>query len=121
MATFTYAFSQPAVPAPQPLMDPAGAREARRKGHRQIWESLPPITQSKALTSIHHIARQKAELTSDDVYAFFTPPKGKENMMGALMRRAAEEGWIEQAGRLVYSNRKTGRSRKIEVWRSKLI
>ena len=41
--------------------------------------------------------------------------------MGAVMRKAQAEGWIEPTDRVVKSNRPVCHSRPIRVWRSKLI
>lgn len=70
------------------------------------------------------IAKSCSTFTSDDVWSWmdiFDYSTHDNRAMGAVMRRAQAEGWIEPTDRVVKSTRPVCHSRPIRVWRSRLI
>lgn len=76
-----------------------------------------------ALFLIRLIAGQSSVLTSDDVWESLLGYNTTHDnrAMGAVMRKAQTNGWIEPTDRVVKSTRAVCHSRPIRVWRSKLI
>ena len=74
------------------------------------------------LCVVKYLAYNNETLTTDDIWEYIYDGMTHDNRaMGAVMRKAQAEGWIEPTDRTVKSTRPVCHSRPIRVWRSKLI
>ena len=72
--------------------------------------------------AVLRFARAEKFLTTDNIWNMMGDSTTHDNRaMGAVMRKAQAEGWIEPTDRTVKSTRAVCHSRPIRVWRSKLI
>lgn len=85
----------------------------------RVGEAMDPKWRAQALFAVQIVARQQAELTTDDVWKFL-PPTRENRGMGAVMTQAQKEEWIEWTDRTVRSARPGCNRRPVRVWRSKL-
>jgi hypothetical protein len=103
------------------VVNPTEAERLKREGKEKAWAAVDPTTQNAGLNALYQAAFKNEKVTSDNVYLEnFTPPAGKHNLMGALMSEGARLGWIEKTSERQKSNRPTGRSRELTVWKSRI-
>jgi len=95
----------------------------RDEGIRQVEGNANQEWISEMLFAVFSIAEKNESFTTDNVWdemqGFTTTHDNRA--MGAVMRKAQAEGWIEPTDRVIKSTRAVCHSRPIRVWRSKLI
>lgn len=104
-------------------IDAVKAKELAEKG---MAKSLKSGDAKVALRSILNVAQVFSEFTTDDVRIHMELKHGLENVantgaVGAAFRRAAFLGLISSTNKMVSSSRKKSHSRKVLVWKSRLI
>ena len=103
----------------------------RDEGIKRVEKNADCLWISFAYEAALIVAGLKAEFTTDDIWDRIDMWQNTGNYddiathdnraMGAVMRKAQANGWIEPTDRVVKSNRPVCHSRPIRVWRSKLI
>lgn len=109
------------------LADPEAVDRAiaeRDEAIDRVSEAAPHAFKVGTLATIEALALAKDEFTTDAVWALNerrgvdVPPEPRA--MGALMKRAAEAGWVEPTERTVQSGRPENHRRPVRVWRSRI-
>lgn len=72
----------------------------------------------RARRAVASLCQVGMPFTSDDVVAIAGDPPGSGNVVGALMRAIAREGWIRDTGSTTHSRRPEAHRRKLSIWRS---
>jgi hypothetical protein len=98
--------------------DAAAAAAARERALDQV-EGGSASWQEEAIVVLRRIAREKSELTTDDLWRALARPDDLEpRAAGALMRRAVREKLVERTDRTRKSERVACHRRDVRVWRS---
>jgi len=84
------------------------------------WEGAEGEWQQEALNAIEHVAMEREYLTTDHIWATGLLPPREPRAMGAAMRMAAREKWIEPTKQWTESAKRTCHNRPKRVWRSRL-
>lgn len=104
------------------IFDGDAAREARDEAIGRVDRHVEPNWKVAATGAVHTIARLRPEFTTDAVWGLLTAanvaPPHEERALGAIMRAAAREGWIEATDRTSKSVRPRCHARDLRVWRS---
>jgi hypothetical protein len=109
------------------LADPAAVDRAiaeRDAAIDRVSEAAPHAFKVGTMEVIEALALTRDEFTTDAIWALNerrgieAPPEPR--VMGALLKRAAEAGWIEPTDRTVQSGRAENHRRPVRVWRSRI-
>ena len=95
--------------------------EARKDdGMHRAWHAANPDFKLAAEQAIRHLARTKAQFTSDDVWSLLdgVADTKEHRALGAVMRAVAKEGLISKTDRVVPTTRACANRRPVAVWRS---
>ena len=88
----------------------------------RVEENADQEWMNDAMDIVRFIVNRYKYFSTDDIWHMLKEPTTHDNRaMGAVMRKAQAEGWIEPTDRVVKSTRPVCHSRPIRVWRSKLI
>lgn len=82
-------------------------------------QAAPEKWKETALQLVHRLARIKDTLTTDDLWELLDHPP-EPRAMGAIMRRASKNGWIQPTNMIVNSKRPQCHARALRVWRSQI-
>lgn len=96
----------------------------RDEGIKQVEENANLVWLKCAANHVHRTAKNYPEFTTDLIWSWMDLAgltTHDNRAMGAVMKKAQAEGWIEPTDRVVKSTRPVCHSRPIRVWRSKLI
>ena len=98
----------------------------RDEGIKQVEGNANSNWMSLARDAVFCTAEYKQWLTTDHIWDKindwgFGEATHDNRAMGAVMRKAQAEGWIEPTDRVIKSTRAVCHSRPIRVWKSKLI
>ena len=97
--------------------------KARDKAIDQVERNADPDWKKEARTAIEVLAASRDEFTTDAVWAVLEKRDvlvitHEKRAMGAIMRSAQKDKWVEGTDRHVLSTRKKCHRRPIRVWRS---
>jgi hypothetical protein len=99
--------------------------EARRDvGHAVVEAALDAAAQADAWGLWYRLCQRHAEVTSDLLWSaapteLYAALAAHPNFVGNLVRQsAALRHWTEDTGRVTYTRRAVGQSRRLTVWRS---
>jgi len=96
----------------------------RDEGIDRVEGNANQLWIEKAQQAVKVISKHIKEFTTDKVWVLMDGVHATTHdnrAMGAVMRKAQAEGWIEPTDRVIKSTRAVCHSRPIRVWRSKLI
>ena len=82
-----------------------------------VESNADPQWMEAALSAVRILARRMPILTTDDLWCLVDPP-AEPRAAGAVMRKAAKQGWIKATDRTVKSKRATCHARPVRVWES---
>lgn len=104
------------------LFDYAESVKARDEAITQVEANAEPAWKTACWTMIHNLACDRAELTTDQIWEALhlaeVEMPHENRAIGALMIRAAKEGWIVATDRYVNSERVACHRRPIRIWKS---
>jgi hypothetical protein len=107
-----------------PEFDAAAARDARDEAIQRVDEHAEKRWKAAALNAVRFIAEKRDAFTTDAVWWLLDQqdiePPHEERALGAIMQRAARQGWIEPTDRTRKSVRPACHARDLRVWRSLL-
>ena len=102
--------------------DPDAARAARDEAIEQVDAHAEQVWKAAALDVVHEIAQHRDYFTTDAVWWVLdqrdVDPPHEERALGAIMRRAQSQGWIEITDRTRKSVRRRCHARDLRVWKS---
>jgi len=105
----------------QTLWDVFAAEAARDEALARVDTHADPDWKQTALDVVHDLARTRDEITTDDVWRVIEQ-RGvgthEHRALGAVMKRAAAEGWIARTDRTRRSERVQRHAGDVRVWRS---
>ena len=84
----------------------------------EVEDNANPDFIDEAMAVIEHLARVRAEFTTDDVWPLLTTSTHEPRALGAVMRKAAKAGGIKRTDRVRKSSRVACHQRPIAVWES---
>ena len=100
------------------------AGETRRDlGHQDVTAAAPAVT-AWLQTALRDLCRVKQEITSDDLQtAAWQAPAAiraalaaHPNVVGAVIRGAAAQGWLRDSGSTRKTQRDAGQARRLVLW-----
>ncbi len=103
------------------LLDLIAAQEAREQAVKRVAVNADPEWMTLALATICDLARVRDTMTTDDIWEAMHPHETfthEPRAMGAAMRRAARNGWIEATPDYRSSARPSCHARPVRVWGS---
>lgn len=83
----------------------------------RVEHAAPADWKDSALTLVEALAKRTDTITTDDLWSLLDHPP-EPRAMGAIMKRAQKNGWIEPTDRIKKSERPECHARPIRVWRS---
>lgn len=98
--------------------DPQLGLALREKGVAQSDQAAIDEWRAEVDDVIRRVARDKAFLTTDDIWSELTTETGEGRAMGARMRAAATAGVLQPTRRYEPSNRAASHRRPVRVWKS---
>lgn len=99
------------------VRDPDQATAARDEAIGRVDEHADSDVKRQALAVVATLAAEGREFTTDDVWGRMTLKPREPRMLGAVMRVAAGEGWVEPTDRTIPSERVDCHRRPVRVWR----
>lgn len=115
-ATFVF-LDQPGAAASSP--DPVLGARLREAAIARVDNAADAEVRADARRAISVVARQKPEITTDDVWQEMRLRPAEPRMLGPAMRWAANRGIIEHTDRTVLSVLPQNHRRPVRVWTSR--
>ena len=102
--------------------DATTAEELKRDGMQRAEDHAEDYWKSAAQSAIRAAACELDLITASDVWDRISPDFAthENRALGALMRKAAQDGWIEATPDWKTTGRAVSHNRPMRVWRSKL-
>ena len=103
------------------LLDLAHALDAQAEAIARVERNADPDWKARALDAIWGLAFLHPELTSDDVWRVLGEDDAtthEPRALGAMLKKAAGEGWITATDSYRPSARAACHARPVRVWRS---
>ncbi len=111
------------IPMIQYTLDAALAEKARAQALEQVEANADDAWKRAAMSAVYDAARAKVELTTDDVLEILrTQPVATHEgrALGPVMLRAAQQGWIENTGRVKKSLAVSRHRAPKTIWASRI-
>ena len=97
-------------------------KELKKRGQKRVLANAGDGWRERALSVVFDVATDNRELTMADVRRRGVSDGLDEphhpNAWGALLKAAAQEGWIEQTESFRQSDLQSARARMVRVWKS---
>lgn len=101
------------------LLDLVAAIDARDEAVTRVGRNADPAWADEVMHLIWVTATSSPDMTTDDIWALLRDTTTHEpRALGALMKRAAAEGWIAATDTYRPSQRVACHARPVRVWRS---
>lgn len=92
-------------------------------GQSRAWDAANPDWKDAALAIVRNLARTTGSFTTDQVWAELDAAgfrTSEHRAMGAVMRAAAQRGWITRTDFTVPTTRPCANRRPVAVWQSRI-
>ena len=108
---------------PEPAQGLFSGETRRDLGHQDVIAAAPAVT-AWLQTALRDLCRVRQEITSDDLQtAAWNAPQAiraalvaHPNVVGAVIRGAAAQGWLRDSGSTRKTQRDAGQARRIVTW-----
>lgn len=90
----------------------------------RVEANADELWKQQAQDVIHALALSEDQFTTDDVWAMLsntTAQTHEPRALGALMRRAADKGWIRPTAMYAPTTRPEAHGRPIRIWQSRIV